>query len=326
MNDRNVPASSTAANWDSYWKDAESGSAFCSAGSGHPAVVSFWDTLFGDIRSAYDEPRIIDLASGSGALLERMVGAFDDGLPDISCLDVSPRAIEKLVRQFPGVKPIVADLHDLPLESGSYDVVTSLFGVEYAGRETVISSARLVAPGGRLAYVLHAVESTIYRQCVANLDAARRVLDARFLPLAAAMFEHGFAAIRGADRAAYEIAAKSFAPAIGVLEEVMTEHGMHVADDTIRRLYDDVASIHEHMPRYKPDEVLSWLESMQAELDAYAGRMDSMRNAAVDATFVDTFRARLIDDGFSIERADTIGGSEIGPVLAWAIVANRAGR
>ena len=50
------------------------------------------------------------------------------------------------------------------------------------------------------------------QHCTASLDAIERMQQAKFIPYAIAMFDKGFAACRGADRAAYEAAAKQLAP------------------------------------------------------------------------------------------------------------------
>ena len=61
-----------------------------------------------------------------------------DGLPaEFTCIDISESAISTLVDRFPEVSGVVADARAIPLESESYDVAASQFGIEYAGLEAI---------------------------------------------------------------------------------------------------------------------------------------------------------------------------------------------
>jgi SAM-dependent methyltransferase len=131
------------------------------------------------------------------------------------------------------VHGLVCDARSIPLQSETFDIVTSQFGVEYAGVEAIEEAARLLAPGGCLALVLHIREGRIHGECAASLDAITRVQESGFIPLAIAMFRTGFAAVRGANRAPYEAAASGLAPAVAELESVMSQHGEQVAGDHI---------------------------------------------------------------------------------------------
>jgi ubiquinone/menaquinone biosynthesis C-methylase UbiE len=323
MSDPEIPVSPKGEGWDAYWKNAEHTSAYSRSGVGHPAILSFWDDFFADVRANFEDARIIDIASGSGAVVERALAAFEGSLPDMTCLDTSAAALDSLKLRFPGVQTVVADARETTLDGGSFDIATSQFGIEYAGPEAIIEITRLVAPGGRVAFLMHKRSSVIYQQSKANLEAMNRVLDARFIPLAISMFEQGFAAVRGANRAEYEAAGEALAPAIAALEDVMTEFGTDVADGTIMRLYDDVATIHEGIQRYNPDEVLSWLHGINHEFQAFALRMSSMCESAIDQGAVDLLLGLLDENGFRTERAEPLRDSDTGPDLAWALIATK---
>ena len=323
MTDRNSRALPADDSWDTYWRDAERGAAYSSGGVSHPTIQAFWDQFFRTAKARYDAPRIIDIASGNGAVVVCAETAFDGRLPDFTCLDVSASAIEMLEKRFPDMHTVVADARQIPLESGGYDIVTSQFGIEYAGLEAINEVARLVAPGGQLALLLHNQIGSIYQQCAANLDAIRKVQQARFIPYAIAMFEKGFAAVRGADRAEYEAAAKQLAPAVHAVESILTQHGTDIADETIVRLYEDVGRLHERIQHHEPSEVLDWLNRMEGELRAYAGRMTSMCDAAIDSETVDRLCDELRGQEFTNVQTAALAESTEQPPLAWALIASR---
>jgi len=323
MADPDSPPPSTSESWDTYWRDAEYDSAYTSGGIGHPLIQSFWKDYFQAVQAAYDAPKIIDIASGNGAVIECAASSFRGRPPDLTCLDISASAIEMLEQRFPSVQTVIADANEIPLDSAGFDIATSQFGIEYGGLGAIIEVARLIAPGGQLAFLMHNQGGSIYQECAANLDAVEKMQQAQFVPLAIAMFEKGFAACRGADRAEYEAAANELAPAVRTLESIMTQYGTHIAGDLVMRLYDDVGTIHEQIQHYEPSEVLDWLNGLEERIRAFAGRMASMSAAAIDDTTFDQLCERLRKRGFTTLRAQALAEPDQRLPLAWVLIARK---
>jgi len=275
------------------------------------------------VRLNYEDPSILDIASGNGAVIEQALQFFGDRPPQMTCTDLSEAAVSNIQNRFPGVKGVVADARDIPLDSGAFDVITSQFGIEYAGLQAIGEAERLLAPGGRLALLMHIQGGVIQQECLRNLDAVSRIQESGFVERASEMFQAGFEAVRGADRKPYEEAATRLAPAIQTLEAVMKQYGEHVADDTVARLYSDVGAIHSKLQQYEPDEVLGWLGQMAEELDAYSGRMSSMRDAATDEESFKKFCAGLQSQGFIFESAGPFQVPDNELPLAWALIAKK---
>lgn len=309
--------------WDSYWQGAQSSGAYTGGGSSHPLVTSFWTHFFLIEKDRKLTPRIIDIASGNGAVVDCANTVFEGQLPEFTCLDVSESAIRILEKRFPGVQGIVADAASIPLDSASFDIVTSQFGVEYAGLEALDEITRLLAPGAELALLLHHRGGTIYEQCNASLDATRQMQAAGFIPKCIAMFETGFAALKGGDRDEYNTAGKEFAPAIKTMEAILAQHGADVADGTILRLYRDVRTIHGRMPHYEPSEVIGWLTKLHEETEAYAGRMASMLDVAIDDARFQQVCTDLGKQGAAVLRAEPLASADDKLPLAWALVAKK---
>jgi SAM-dependent methyltransferase len=266
--------------------------------------------------------RCLDVACGNGAVVDFCLSALGRNHCEITCVDVSEGAIASITRRFPDVVGLVTDATSIPLDSASFDFVTSQFGVEYAGTGAVAEAARLLSPGGRLGFLLHHSEGSIYGECAKSLAAIRATQDAQFIPLAVRLFETGFAACSGGDRASYDAAGVALSPAVKAVEQILDEHGHGVADDTIRRLYCDVGDIHNSIQNYTPDEVIEWLQRMDMELEAFAGRMASMCVAAMDESDIRAVTKGLVDNGLVVEGASTIGLPGDRP-LAWSVIAYR---
>lgn len=309
--------------WDTYWAGAQSSAAFSGGGTTDPLVLSFWDDFFRDVRGSRDAPRIIDIASGNGAIIESASRAYEENLPEFTCLDISDSAIRMLEERFPGVRGVVADAANSPFDPGSFDVVVSQYGVEYAGLDAIHAIARLVAPGGDLVLLVHHSEGLIHEQCDASLNAIRDMKDADFIPRCIAMFDTAYAVLQGGDKAAYQEAGRKFAPAIKAMEDIMQRYGRDVAADTIMRVYRDVRTIHQRMQHYDGASVVGWLEKMADAIDAYEGRMASMLDVAIDAAQFEGVVARLNNSGFEINRSDALAHSTEAPPLAWALMATR---
>jgi len=309
--------------WNTYWQGTGDVGAFNSGGASHPAIQEFWENFFSIAGQSYEEPKLIDIASGNGAVVECALRNLDNEKSDITTLDVSAAAIENIHKRFPTVHGIVSDAQTIPRQDGSFNLVTSQFGVEYAGHDAMLECARLVSEGGTLAFLLHYASGSIHQECNQSLDAIKRLQESQFIPLAIKMFDAGFKAVRGAARSTYENAAKNLAPAITELEAIMKKHGQHVAGDTLLKLYSDVGQIHQRIQHYQPDEVISWLNKMNDELKAYRARMSSMCFSAIDDTGFEQIKSDLQKHEFSIESAEPLVVSEHKQPMAWILVARK---
>src|ERR1700678_139767 len=90
--------------------------------------------------------RLLDVACGSGLAIElaRLRGATGSGL------DASPRLIAVARDRNPGCDIRVGDMHALPWDPGSFDVVTSFRGIWGTTPDAVAEIRRVLRPGGRL--------------------------------------------------------------------------------------------------------------------------------------------------------------------------------
>ena len=113
MNKNNSESSQVANSWDTYWQGTRDGAAYTAGGVSQPLLARFWDDYLGLARQTFATPRILDVASGSGAVLERVQSVFGDPMPPTSCVDISEAAVKNIEERFPGVRGIVADAADM---------------------------------------------------------------------------------------------------------------------------------------------------------------------------------------------------------------------
>lgn len=314
---------SAAGSWDDYWRGTLDAAGPVEGGVRHPVIRKFWTEKLSASLGAESDAEIVDIASGDGAILDILSSLDPSSIGRVTCVDISPAAIDSIGSRFPEATGIVADAGSIPLTAQSFDLVTSQFGVEYAGPGAIDEAARLSAAGGSMILLLHMESSLMHRECRAALDAIRKTEDSSFVPLAVQMFEAGFAAIQGADRQAYDAAASRLNSAVRDVEAILAEFGEHVAADTIATLYSGVANIHSEIQHYEPAPVLNWLRVMRRELTSFARRMQSMQDVTLGEPDYARICERLRKQGFSIEPQSRLTDGD-GTPLGWIVCARAA--
>jgi ubiquinone/menaquinone biosynthesis C-methylase UbiE len=323
MDNTNSDSLSADSSWDRYWRGMKEGGQFGVGGASHPRLNQFWREYFSSMGTLAAPKKMIDIGCGDGAVVAAAADTLGDECLQLTSLDISRHSLDLMRQRYPDVDGVVADALHIPFDSWSFDLVTSQFGVEYAGRAAFVEAARLVAPGGQLALLVHHRASIMYEDCSASLDAVEVLKACQFIARSITLFETGFAMLRGADRSPYDAAAQDMLPAYRELERIMQRRGKHVAGDTLLRLYEDVDTIHQHMEQYDPAEILRWLAKMDTELDGYARIMRAMRDAALSEQQFLAVSEAVKDAGLTVQQALPLRGDEVGLPIAWVLTAHR---
>jgi hypothetical protein len=248
---------------------------------------------------------------------------FSSDLLEVTALDISPAAVKNLTDRFPQVRGIVSDAANIPLPPAEFDLVTSQFGLEYAGLEAIEPALNLVASGGSIVLMMHIEGGLIHSDCQANSEALSMIGESQFIALAYSMFEHGFKAVAGEDRMAYDQAAKALAPTLTQVEAVLDQYGTDIAGGSILKLYNDIGTIHSKLPNYSAGDVLPWLNTMQTEMSTYAERMATMLNAAVSPLEFTGVCDTLTRAGFSLQNNSALNDQQTQQSLAWVLRAHK---
>ncbi|WP_406828170.1 methyltransferase domain-containing protein [Microbulbifer sp. ARAS458-1] len=318
-------SASAASSWQSYWQQADDKKVCELGGTDHPAISQFWHRFFSDARlgakSASRKLRIVDIASGSGAVFEHLFSIVDEECCDSVCVDLSYGAVKAVKNRRRAVSGVVANGLALPFTESCADIVVSQFGIEYAGFEAVTGLQSLIRPRGRLALLLHHRGGAIYDECYHNYLALREVQKSGFLQGAIAMFPHAFSVLKGEERSEYERVSKGLIPAFRHMERIMAQYGNQVAGGVVRKLYLDVDHIHSNLPAFALHEVDAWLRQAVCELESYAERMFSMCQSALDIEQFESLKKELTSEGFQLYVAESLNAPDCSAPLAWSILA-----
>jgi Methyltransferase domain len=145
--------------WSRYWALGARHSCGGSFGDAYGgAIGGWWQQLFQALPAG---SRVLDLATGSGAVLQ--LGLAHTRFADIRLEGVDlMHAAPPWLRQLPPAQQARVHLHQgvgteqLPFADGSFDLVTSQFGLEYTRLpQTLTEARRVLRAGGALRAVLH---------------------------------------------------------------------------------------------------------------------------------------------------------------------------
>lgn len=316
-------------NWDAYWRNARSAAAHKDGGPQDAVLERFWTQLFKQVfPSLRAKPGLLDIACGNGAVprfaLATAQSLDEDSKLHVCGLDESPAAVQEMCKRHPRLSGVAANALQLPFQDGAFDLVTSQFGMEYAGADVFAEAARVLMPGGVIAGVLHLHGGGIYRECQINLRAIDGFRDCKLLVNFEELFRVVFAAQKqSGNKEQIQRTDRKFAASVKAAEAVLKRRGKGVASETLFRLYTDIGHMYGRLSAYEPGEVFSWIELMSHELDSYAGRMSSMLAAALDQAGFDQALARLGHLGIDIRVRDTLVFGRQTLPSAWVLVAEK---
>lgn len=149
--------------WSQYWSAGGLHSCPGSfAGNYAGAIADFWQTALADLTPGM---RVLDLATGNGALPQMLLQRYGDGVSvdAVDAAQLAPLWFSPLrhpkIRFHSGVM-----IEALPFEDAGFDYVISQYGIEYATRPDACQQAlRVLRPTGHLAFVLHHSDSVLAR-------------------------------------------------------------------------------------------------------------------------------------------------------------------
>lgn len=297
--------------WSDYWqKEGAKGEVFVNAeGESHPALADYWQQHFGSVGGP---ARIIDLASGAGSVFAHLPTDHDF---ELFAADISKVALATLSERFAGVTTIVCSASDVPQDDGSFDLVVSQFGVEYAGVDAFGEAARLVAPGGRLIALCHYRDGYIDSDNRAQLAEAELVAELGFIDRAVELATAAF----GRDAGRLARAQQDFVPAGNEIAAAIRRQkkGIHA------HLFAGFRQLYERRRHYDLSDITGWLEGMRGELELNLDRLSRMCAAALSDA--DVGRIRELFEARGLEHVHCTPfetpGNEL-PV-AWDLTARR---
>lgn len=131
---------------DQNWADSVAGDM-----ERHYSPGRTWEAMARSALPLLETGDVLDIASGDGVLAELLAPHAHRYV----CIDASPRVVaaaRERLKRYRNVEVHEADMHALPFDDGSFDLVVLMHALTYAGKpaQAVAEGARVLRPGGRL--------------------------------------------------------------------------------------------------------------------------------------------------------------------------------
>jgi len=313
--------------WHSFWQNAARHGK-TDSGVKDPALANAWQNFF---QTEFSQRQVhplsmLDMGCGDGAISQiAQAEAERIGLDlQITCLDSSAAALEQAQASLPNAQLVTASAADSGLDDKAFDLVVSQFGVEYAGQEGIAEAARLLAPSGQIALVIHQAGSAIDTESRATVAAISAVQDSGILAAICKLCDESMAIRRGeGSRVGFELADRALAPCVKAVEETLQEQGKSVASGLPFRIYSDVAQMYRSINNYDSEDIQHWADQAGVELEGYRQRMQSMLDAGLDTAGVEAAAQVLAAAGIEITQRDSLQLQDQ-RAAAWRVLGQRS--
>lgn len=315
--------------WSRYWATGALHSCASSFGDAYGgAIGGWWQQIFGDLLA---DERVLDIATGSGALLQLGLrhcpsasvrwDGIDVGQVAPEWLRTLPEAQAQRVRVHPGIRA-----EALPFADSSFDLVTSQYGIEYSElHQSLAEVHRVLRPRGRLRCVLHHAQARSVVLARAELDHIRwllapdgllQVLQQLCRPFAQSTTAAGREALVG------DSGARALRRSFNTLQDqrLLLASGsacpdvLHEASAAIKRV---LALAVEQGAPVAEQSALAFMEQLRDS----AFRLGDLIEHALAPADIDGLRAGLRNLGFEVRAAELIDGAHL---MGWSLQADLA--
>jgi SAM-dependent methyltransferase len=283
---RRKPLSERESNpgWRHYWRENRLAACVPDNPDAAGAIERHWTEFFSALPAG---TRVLDIATGNGVLLVWAARAARSAgrellLTGVDLADIDPaRFLPEYRSDLAGVRFTGGTAAEsLPFADGSFDVVISQYGLEYADLDLALNeTGRVLVSGGQLHWLAHADESIVVAQGRARL-ADIGLLLASEGPFAA-MKSYIEARVRG--RKVLR-ATRALTDALRAAE---AHCATHPSATLVRQLCSGILETANQFERYRPADVEHWLDENRKRLRGQRQRTRDLLSACLSGERLD---------------------------------------
>lgn len=325
----------TSEQWSRYWR-SDSVTTFARQFNANydGEFADFWFARFAKVP---DRGSIVDLATGNGAIALLAAQFARDRAKRFSIAGIDYAEIDPAgaLARHAELAPLLGDvefrsgvrIEATGLTDGSVDLLTSQYGFEYAERDAAIEEAlRVLAPGGRIALILHHDESRVVelaRDGLAQVQFClqKEELDKRVVALVKVVGDARDAAARQALK--NNPKAERLRQKLNASLARITERAKQYQDPEgfIGVMVPRFTKVFGEYKDASMAQKLQFLRETRGAFDAFRERMADLGSAALSPQAFDALVAQLERAGFEIETRGPMRYR--GDLMGWALEARK---
>ena len=272
--------------WDQYWHFDRIASCFDGAGQTNYAddIADGWRSFFGALPNG---ARILDLCTGNGAaaLIAAETGRTQSRnfrIVAVDQADIDPAShVSRHAEDYASIIFLRGtEIEALPFPGGGFAAVVSQYGIEYTDLDRSLPEAvRMLAPGARLRFVVHAADGVVARDARTVIADADLLLEEIDLPGHAARCFEAIVAVErdGVDSAGADGHFAAFQAAL----ERTARHVPRAADRTMFRNSGAVLlDTFQRRGHFELAQLLAKTEQVRTEISSHRGRLAALVGAS----------------------------------------------
>ena len=280
MNKNTHRPSAKALSWTRYWRSGFQNTCFFADEAF--SVESDWRAFFSEAATG---AKIIDLATGNGALAWIAAGVARDSHRDIAIVgvdfaDISPADLAGVDAELLQLVAFVGstDLAQLPFADAEFDFASSQFGFEYAEESSALMELRRVLkPGGKARFLIHASEGVVHEATTQRQRRARLMLESgQIIPLLEEL-------AKAATSASAPRVAKIQKRISAKVDLISRKFKQLPADDLVFELCREAKVFIAAVGQVPAIELSARVRHLAEEVRAYTLRLNAMQQAARNA-------------------------------------------
>jgi SAM-dependent methyltransferase len=275
--------------WDRYWHFDRIASCCDGAGATNydDSVAAGWRDFFAVLP---DGARILDLCTGNGAaaLIAAEIGRRERKGFEIVAVDQAdidpPAYVTRHAEDFATIRFLPATaVEALPYPDRSFDAAISQYGIEYSDLSRSLPEAmRVIAPGGRLRFVIHAADGAVAAGARTVIAEADLLLDGIGLTGAAARC---FAALWAVEREGGDERQRAD-EAFAAFQEALERTARHISQAHDATMFKNSGAVlldtFKRRGHFDLEQLLAKVDQVESEIRAHRGRLAALVEAALD--------------------------------------------
>lgn len=298
--------------WSGYWELMQA-----SGRSELPSSIREADHFFleGTRNVGLDRPRVLDLASGNGALVKLLMPSIAKAEGIMVALDASFEAVDLGRREHQGIA-VQSRLEALPFSEGTFDLIVSQFGVEYAQSIIWPSIVSVLRSGACLCLLMHARTGVIFKDYSVNFERVKLVEAS----LAFEIFRGLGAVDRSLTKEHFDYEAKQFETALKALGSIVDQSSM--VSEFLQYISSTLTRIRQNAGALDLDNLQAWIQVCHKQWRLFGIRIEAMLNAALSEDEFLEVQEELSNLGIRIKRVGELRGSK-NQILGYKLIGLR---